>query len=87
MNKITEHTLTIGGSARLRKRWVYKRELIYAGMPNDDVCSLVVMISEAHNSWAYNLFIPKGQREVTVEGARVTVLAQSREEIRIRIER
>ncbi len=80
-----EQTLRIGDVAWIKRGWIYKRQLVYAGMPGDSVFSLVVMITEAHNSWSYNLFVPTDQREITVAGALVTVLSHSPEEIRIRI--
>ena len=55
--------------------------IVYAGMLNESIFSVVVTWSSGHNSMAYNLFIPKHQREFFAPIGRVQVEYVSPEEI------
>ncbi|MEZ5359043.1 MAG: hypothetical protein R3F48_09460 [Candidatus Zixiibacteriota bacterium] len=56
-------TLQINDEVLIRTGWVKKDKLIYAGMPNAQTYSMVISRSYAHNSWAYNLYLPIDQRD------------------------
>jgi hypothetical protein len=56
--------------------------IVYAGMLNEEVYSLVITWSHGHNSMAYNLFIPLQQKEVLIPKGRIKVEYVSPEEIR-----
>ena len=84
MSKVAEHLLKIGGSVPIKRGLMTKHTLTYAGMPNENVYSLVVTCSSGHNSLAYNLYIPKDQHELELADVRITVLNVSPHEVRLR---
>ncbi|MCP4567649.1 MAG: hypothetical protein GY841_08725 [FCB group bacterium] len=59
-----ECSLKINERVKMKTGWLRKDELIYTGMPNDHTYSLAMTWSFAHNSMAYNLFIPVNQKEI-----------------------
>lgn len=56
-------TLGVNDEVTIKTGWMKKDKLIYAGMPNEQTCSIIISGSYAHNSWAYNLFLPPNRRE------------------------
>ena len=84
MSKVQEHSLRIGESAVIKRGFITKVLLVYAGMPNDKVYSLVVSRSAGHNSLAYNLYIPIDQRQVEISDVKLTIEHVSPNEIRFR---
>ncbi|MHC4324202.1 MAG: hypothetical protein ACYSUX_08005 [Planctomycetota bacterium] len=61
-----------------------KVSLVYAGIPNDKVYSLVVSRSAGHNSLAYNLYIPIDQRQIEISDVKLTIESVSPSEINFR---
>ena len=61
------YTLKINERVKMKTGWFRKDELIYAGMPNEQTYSMVITWSSSHNSMAYSLFIPVGQKEIDHE--------------------
>ncbi len=57
-------TLNINDRVKFKTGWLRKEELIYTGMPNENTISLAITWSYAHNSMAYNIFVPITQREI-----------------------
>ena len=84
MSKAQEHGLKIGDSALIKRGFITKVSLIYAGIPNDKVYSLVVNRSAGHNSLAYNLYIPIDQRQIEISDVKLTIESISPNEIRFR---
>ncbi|MHC4439158.1 MAG: hypothetical protein ACYS3S_17520 [Planctomycetota bacterium] len=84
MPKAQEHSLKIGESALLKRGFMTKVTLIYAGIPNDKVYSLVVSRSAGHNSLAYNLYIPIDQRQIEISNIKLTMERVSPNEIHFR---
>ena len=84
MSKVQEHSLKIGESAVIKRGLITKVSLIYAGMPNDKVYSLVVSRSAGHNSLAYNLYIPIDQRQIDISEVKLTIESVSPNEIHFR---
>jgi len=84
MSKAKEHGLKIGDSALIKRGFLTKVSLVYAGMPNDKVYSLAVSCSAGHNSWAYNLYIPMDQQRIEISGVKLTIENVSPNEIRFR---
>jgi len=84
MSKAQEHGLKIGESALIKRGFITKVSLIYAGIPNDKVYSLVVSRSAGHNSLAYNLYIPIDQRQIEISDVKLTIEIVSPNEIRFR---
>ena len=84
MSKAQEHSLKIGESTVIKRGIMTKVTLIYAGIPNDKVYSLVVTRSAGHNSMAYNLYIPIDQRQIEISDVRLTIESVSPNEIHFR---
>ena len=84
MSKIAEYNLKIGESVVIKRGFITKVSLDYAGMPNDSVYSLVVTCSAGHNSMAYNLYIPMNQQRLELSNVNLTISSISPTEIRLR---
>ena len=84
MSKAQEHGLKIGESALIKRGLITKVSLIYAGIPNDKVYSLVVSRSAGHNSLAYNLYIPTDQLQIEISDVKLTIESVSPNEIHFR---
>ncbi len=84
MSKVQEHGLRIGESALIKRGFLTKVLLVYAGMPNDKVYSLAVSSSAGHNSFAYNLYIPIDQQRIEISDVKLTIENISPNEIRFR---
>ena len=84
MSKAQEHGLKIGESALIKRGLITKVSLIYAGIPNDKVYSLVVSRSAGHNSLAYNLYIPINQLQIEISDVKLTIESVSPNEIHFR---
>lgn len=80
------YELGINESVPIRKGWLTRSFVVYAGMPNESTYSLAVTYTSAHNSVGYNLFIPKSQHEVKLIRGRLVVLRVSPTAISFRIE-
>jgi hypothetical protein len=63
-----------------------KDRIVYAGMPSDNVYSIVQRKASGYQGYAWNLFFAKRQRDTTIDGVRITVENVTPEEIRLRIE-
>ena len=64
-----------------------KYRIVYAGMPSDKVFSIVQRKWEFfYRGYAWNLFFPKEQTELVIDGVRLTVESVSPQEIRLRVE-
>ena len=82
-----EHRLKVGESALIKKNIFASHTVFYAGMPNEDTYSLAVTFQAGHMYGGYNLFLPLGRREVFHKKGKITVLAVSPDEVRLKIER
>lgn len=80
-----EVTLKIGQSAWIKKGFLRKHAVHFAGMPSSEVYSLVITFTDDYNSMAYNIYVPANHREIDHPQARLEVLAVSPYEIRLRI--
>jgi len=84
MSQAQEHGLKIGESALIKRGIITKVSLIYAGIPNDKVYSLVISRSAGHNSLAYNLYIPIDQRQIEISDVKLIIESVSPNEINFR---
>ena len=83
MSANNTYSLKIGETAKVRPSFFKSAEsIVYAGMLNDLTYSVLVTWSFGHNSMAYNLYIPKNQKEFFTPKGRVQVEYVSTEEIR-----
>ena len=82
-----EYVLRLGEGVVVRRGWIARWRIFYAGAVSEGVFSLAAEWSQVHNSAAYNVYFSKSQREFALMGGRVTVISVSRHEIRFRYAR
>ena len=76
-------TLSVGDTYHIR---VGKDRIVYAGMPNEDVFSIVQVKWEFfYRGYSWNLYFPKGQSTIRVDGVNIQVENVTPEEIRLRM--
>ena len=82
----TSAVLSVGDSLHLRRG---KDRIVYAGMPSEKVYSIVQMKRKfaPYTAWGYawNLFFPREQTKITVDGVDISVENVTPQEIRLRI--
>ena len=75
--------LSVGDNFKLR---LGKDRIVYAGMPNENVFSFVQMKWEfLYRGYSWNLYFPKGQNTIIIDGVNILVENVTPEEIRLRI--
>jgi hypothetical protein len=74
--------LSVGEDVHLRRG---KDHIIYAGMPSDNVYSIVQKRAAGYQGYSWNLFFPKRRQEITIDGVNIFVESVTPEEIRLRI--
>ncbi len=75
--------LPVGGEFHLK---LGKDRIYYAGMPSEEVYSLVQRKSMGYQGYAWNLYYHKRQRDITIDGVRLHVESVTSEDIAIRPE-
>ena len=75
--------LSVGEDFHLRRG---KDHILYAGMPSDNVYSIVQKRASGYQGYAWNLFYPKRRQDITIDGVHIFVENVTPEEIRFRIE-
>lgn len=63
-------TLGIGENFHLK---LGKDNIVYAGMPSEEVYSIAQRKSNGYQGYAWNLFYPKNRREITIDGIRLYI--------------
>lgn len=58
------YELEINQSVAVKRGWMSRTYVVFAGMPSDSTYSLAITYTNVHNSIGYNLFIPRSQTEV-----------------------
>ena len=76
-------TLPLGEEYHLRRG---KDRIRYAGMPSDTVYSIVQRKASGYRGFAWNLFFPIKQQDITIDGVSIFVEDVRPEEIRFRIQ-
>jgi hypothetical protein len=74
--------LSVGDSYHVR---MGKDRIIYAGMPSDNVYSIVQKNASGYQGYAWNLFYPKNKTSLTIDGIEIIVESVTPEEIRMRV--
>ena len=75
--------LSVGDIHRLR---LGKDRIVYAGMPNENVFSFVQMKWELlYRGYSWNLYFPKGQSTIRIDGVNIQVENVTPSEIRLRV--
>ena len=59
-----------------------KDRIIYAGMPSENVYSIVQKKASGYQGFAWSLFFPVKQQDIVIDGVRVLVEKATPEEIR-----
>ena len=79
--------LSVGDSFHLKRG---KDRIVYAGMPSDNVYSIVQrkwnFAPYAAWGYAWNLYYPKRKSEITIDGVNIYVENVTPDEIRLRME-
>jgi len=76
-------SLSVGDSYHLR---LGKDRIVYAGMTNENVFSFVQIKWEfVYRGYSWNLYFPKGQSTIRIDGVNIQVENVTPEEIRLRI--
>lgn len=75
--------LSVGDTYHLR---LGKDRIVYAGMPNENVFSFVQMKWEFfYRGYSWNLYFPKDQSVIRIDGVNILVDNVNPEEIRLRV--
>ena len=75
--------LSIGEGFHLRRG---KDHVVYAGMPSENVYSIVQEKSSGYQGFAWNLFFPKRRQEIIIDGVNLFIENVTPEEISLRVE-
>ena len=74
--------LSVGDSYHIR---VGKDRIVYAGMPNENVFSIAQMKWEFfYRGYSWNLYFPKGQSTIRIDGVNIQEDSVTPEEIKLR---
>ena len=83
MPEAKEYKVKLGETSKVRPGFFKGSiSIVYAGMLNESLFSVVVTWSSGHNSMAYNLYVPMHEKEFFTPKGRVLVDYVSPEEIR-----
>ena len=74
--------LAVGESYHLR---MGKDKITYAGMPSEDVYSIVQRKTSGYQGFAWNLFYSRRKTDINIDGVDIIVESVSPEEIMFRI--
>ncbi len=74
--------LDVGESFHLR---MGKDRIVYAGMPNEDVYSIVQRKANGYQGFAWNLYFPRRRSDINIDGVGIIVESVSPDEIMFRI--
>lgn len=74
--------LAVGEALHLK---IGKDRIIYAGMPSENVYSIVQRKSNGYQGYAWNLFYPRKQTQIIIDGISIYVESVTPEEIRLRL--
>ena len=75
--------LSVGDTYHMR---LGKDRIVYAGMPNENVFSFVQMKWEfIYRGYSWNLYFPKAQSTIRIDGVNILVDSVTPEEIRLRL--
>ena len=76
-------TLSVGDTFHLRSG---KDRIVYAGMPSDRVYSIVQKKWEFfYRGYSWNLFYPKGQSSIRIDGVNIEVESVNPDKITLRL--
>lgn len=73
-------TLRVGEDFHLRRG---KDHVCYAGMPSEDVYSIVQKKASGYQGFAWNLYFSRRSRDITIDGVSIRVESVTPDEIRL----
>jgi len=62
-----------------------KDHIIYAGMPSDNIYSMVQKKASGYQGYSWNLFYPRKRQDITIDGVNIFVERVAPEEIELRV--
>jgi hypothetical protein len=62
-----------------------KDRIIYAGMPSEDVYSIVQKKANGYQGYSWNLYFPRKRQDITIDGISFQVVRATPEEIELRV--
>lgn len=74
--------LSVGQGYHLKRG---KDRIVFAGMVSEDVYSIVQRKAMGYQGYAWNLYFPRRQQNITIDGINIDVENVIPEEIRLRI--
>jgi len=74
--------LAVGEACHLRRG---KDRIVYAGMPSEDVYSIVQRKASGYQGYSWNLYFPRRKQDTTIDGVKLYVENVTPEEIRVRV--
>jgi hypothetical protein len=72
----------VGGSFHLRRG---KDRIVYAGMPGDNVYSIVQKKADGYQGYSWNLYFRRERSQITIDGVDLLIESVTADEIRFRI--
>ena len=75
-------TLSVGQAYHLKTG---KDRIIYAGMVSENVFSIAQRKASGYQGYAWNLFFPRRQQAIVIDGVNISVENVTAEEIRLRV--
>ena len=85
MSVSMDRTVTLAVSERFHlKRG--KDRIAYAGMPSEDVYSIVQIKASGYQGYSWNLYYPRRKQDITIDGVNLYVENVTPEEIRFRVQ-
>jgi len=75
------YELSIGERANIKVGWLTSETVVYAGMLNDNIFSLVRLDDSTTGGHGYNLYIPKTQKEISFESGKLRINEVNAEKI------
>ena len=77
-------TLPVGGMFHLKtgKDWI-----VYAGLVNEDTYSIAELKASGYRGYAWNLYFPRRQQEITIDGVPLYVVRADAGAMEIRVAR
>lgn len=75
--------LSVGERVHLKQG---KDQIIYAGMPSEDVYSIAEIKRSGYQGYAWNLYFPRKKQDILVDGVGIFVENATPDDIRLRIQ-
>ncbi len=75
-------TLSVGDMSHPKRG---KDHIVYGGMPSEDVYSIVQIKRDGYQGFGWNLFFPRKQSKIRIDGIDILVEHVTQEEIKLRV--